>query len=138
LSENCAPLVRKRDVLRITEVVTAIATAAGEIRAGLPDDATNYDHFARSLSMQTALKTALDMYHFVRADTKVKDLKLWRALRSLDEILIANGKTVENELRIFNTDGNHTAVFDINRKKVMAASEPIETAARAVLTTVPQ
>lgn len=123
----------QENVSRISEVVTAIATAAGAIRAGLPDDPTNFDDYARSLSMQTALKTALDMYHFVRADTKVKDLKLWRALKTLDEALSNHGKTVENELRIFNADGHHTEVFNINREKVMAASIPIDTAAKGVL-----
>lgn len=127
----------QEDVNRVTEVVAAIQVAAAAIRAGMPEDATNYDHYAKSLSMQTALKTALDMYHFVRADTKVKDLKLWRALKSFDEVLTTHGKTVENELRIFNTDGNYTAVFDINRQKVMAASVPIDTAAQDVLAATP-
>lgn len=125
------------DVTRITEVVTAMQHAATSISAGLPDDATNFEHYARSLNMQTALKTALDMYHFVRADTKVKNLKFWRALRMLDEVLTTHGKTVENELRIFNADGHHTAVFDINRQKVMSAATPIDTAARDVLAAAP-
>lgn len=123
----------EEDVNRITDVVTTMQEAAAAIRAGLPNDATNYEHYARSLSMQTALKTALDMYHFVRADTKVKNLTLWRALKALDEVLTTHGQTVENELRIFNNDGHHTNVFNINRARVMAASVPIDTAATAVL-----
>jgi len=125
------------DVNRIIEVVTAIQQAAASIDVGLPDDATNFEHYAQSLNMQTALKTALDMYHFVRADTKVKNLKFWRALKVLDEVLTTHGKTVENELRIFNADGHHTAVFEINRQKVMAAATPIDTAAQDVLAAAP-
>lgn len=123
----------EEDLNRIREVVSAVHEAAAAIRAGLPEDATNFEQYARSLSMQTALKIALDMYHFVRADTKVKNLKLWRSLKSFDEVLTTHGKTVENELRIFNTEGHHTAVFNINRQKVMAASVPIDTAAQGVL-----
>lgn len=126
------------DVSRIVEVVTAISNAAGAIRAGLPEDATNYDHYARSLSMQTALKSALDMYSYVRTDTKVKDLKLWRALKTMDEVLSVHGGTVETELRVFGRDGNHTKVFNINREKVMAASVPIERAAQDVLAAAPE
>ena len=83
--------------------------------------------------MQTALKAALDMYRFVRADSKVKNLKLWRALKDLDEMLGTHGKTVENELRIVLQNGNHSQVFNINREKVTAAAVPIDEAARAVL-----
>lgn len=126
------------DLHRITEVVTAMRKAAAAISVGLPEDATNFEHYAQSLTMQTALKIAFDMYHFVRADTKVKNLKLWRALKLLDEVLATHGKTVENELRIFNADGHHTAVFNINRQKVMEASGPIETAAQGVLAAIPE
>jgi hypothetical protein len=76
------------------------------------------------------------MYHFVRADTKVKDLKLWRALRNLDEILKDHGTVVENELRLLNSDGHHTKVFNINRSKVMGASTPIKNASEDVLRTI--
>lgn len=124
----------EEDQRRILEVVTHIRTAAAAVGAGLPDDPTNFEHYARSLNMQTALKTAIDMYRFVRADTKIKNLKLWRALRSLDEVLNNHGSTVERELRLFTTDGHHTAVFDINRAEVTAASVPIDAAAQDALT----
>lgn len=126
----------EEDERRILEVVTHIKSAAAAIRAGLPEDATNFEHYARSLTMQTALKSAIDMYRFVRADTKIKNLKLWRALKSLDEVLANHGSTIETELRLFNNDGHHTAVFNINRGKVMEASVPIDTASRDVLTAV--
>lgn len=124
----------EEDQRRILEVVTHIKDAAAAIRAGLPDDPTNFEHYARSLTRQTTLKSAIDMYRFVRADTKIKNLKLWRALRSLDDILANHGATVETELRVFTADGHHTAVFNINRAKVMAASVPIDTASQDVLT----
>ena len=126
----------KEDVLRIQEVVTAIADAASDIASGLPDDPTNFEHYAKSLSMQTALKTSLDMYHFVRADTKIKDLKLWRALKILDETLSVHGPVVDNELRLLNSDGHYTKVFKINRDKVMSASVPIGAAAKDVQTAI--
>jgi hypothetical protein len=123
----------REDPARMAEVMTEVADAASAIRAGLPDDATSPDHYAQSLAMQTALKSALDMYRFVRADTKIKDLKLWHALKRLDAVLATHGPVVENELRILTADGHHTAVFNVNRQKVMAASEPIDEAAQAVL-----
>jgi len=126
----------EEDQRRILEVVTHIKSAAAAIRVGLPEDATNYEHYARSLTLQTALKTAIDMYRFVRADTKIKNLKLWRALKSLDEVLANHGKTLETELLLLTTDGHHTAVFNINRGKVMAASVPIDTASQDALTAV--
>jgi hypothetical protein len=128
----------QEDVSRVSEVVTAMQKAAAAISAGLPDDATNFEHYAKSLNMQTALKTSLDMYHFVRTDTKIKDLRLWRALKALDEVLATHGTTVETELRIFNGDGHHTAVFNINREKVMAAAMPINTAAQEALAAAPE
>lgn len=123
----------QEDINRILEVVEAIQKAASEIRNGLPEDATNFDHYARSLNMQTALKTALDMYQFVRADTKVKNLNMWRALRSLDEVIVNHGQTIVSELHTFIANGNYTKVFEINRAKVMAASVPIDVAAQAVI-----
>jgi hypothetical protein len=124
---------KHEDAMRIIEVVQSLTDSSGEIRAGMPDDATQFNHYSRSLSMQTALKSSLDMYRFVRADTKVTNLNLWRALKALDEVLARRGPTIESELRIFQTDGNYTAVFDINRSKVMEASVPISVAASDVL-----
>ena len=123
----------QEDINRIAEVVTAIRDAAAAIRAGLPEDPTNYSHYAQSLRMQTDLKTSIDMYQFVRADTKIKKLSSWRALRDFDETLNNDGKIVDNELQIFNHNGHHTNVFNINRSKVTAASGPIESSAKAVL-----
>lgn len=128
----------EEDIARLVEVVTAIREAATAIRAGLPEDATNFEHYARSLTMQTALKTAVDMYRFVRADTKVKNLNFWRALKSLDEVLADHGKTLETELRLLATDGHHTKVFDINRERVMAASIPVDTTAECALAAAPK
>lgn len=121
------------DLHRIREVVMAIQHAAGAIRAGLPDDATNIDHYRLTFAMQSALKSALDMYSFVRADTRIKDLAVWRALRVLDEVVGRDGQTIDNELRTLVTSGHHTAVFNVNRQKVTTASEFIDNAAQGVL-----
>lgn len=122
------------DMNRVRAAVKAIQHAAGAIRAGLPDDATNYQHYSQSMTMQTELKVALDMYRFVRADAKVKDLRLWQPLKNLDEVIGKHGQTIESELRSLATSGHHTSVFNINRDKVMAASAPIDDAAKAALT----
>lgn len=128
----------EEDVARLVEVITAVQEAAASIGAGLPEDATNFEHYARSYNMQTALKTAIDMYRFVRADTKVKNLRFWRSLKSLDEVLAEHGKTLETELKLLASDGHHTAVFNINREKVMAAAVPVDTAAKEALATAPE
>lgn len=127
----------EEDATRLVEVVTAIQKAAAAIRAGLPEDATNYQHYSQSFAMQTSLTTAIDMYRYVRAETKVKNLDFWRALKSLDEALAENSRTLETELRLLATDGHFTEVFNINRGKVMTASVPIDTAAQHTLDAAP-
>lgn len=104
----------------------------------LPEDATNFEHYARSFNMQTALKTAIDMYRFVRADTKVKNLSFWRSLKSLDEVFAQHSKILETELQLLASDGHHTKVFDINREKVMAAALPVHAAAEEALAAAPE
>lgn len=128
----------EEDVARLVEVVTAVQDAAASIGAGLPEDATNFEHYARSFNMQTALKTAIDMYRFVRADTKVKNLSFWRSLKSLDEVLAQHSKILETELQLLASDGHHTKVFDINREKVMAAALPVHAAAEEALAAAPE
>jgi hypothetical protein len=117
---------------RLKEVIDAISESAAVICAGLPDDPTDHDGYLRSIAMQTAFKDAIEIYRFVRADTNVKDLKIWRAVRQLDSVLDANAGMLENELRLLIADGHHTQVFKINHSKVLAAAELIAEATAAV------
>jgi hypothetical protein len=125
--------VEREDPLRMLEATRRVAVAAAAIRSGLPQDATNFKDYSRSLEMQNALKSAIDLYHFMRSDAKIKNLNLWSALMRFDEVLHLHGRIIMSELNIISNEGNYTAVFNVNRAKVMAASVPIDEAARSVL-----
>ena len=110
---------------RVKEVVVQLAEAVPAAANNIPADSTQFENYQRALEIETGLMTAIEMYRFVRGETRVTDLKLWTALGELDAVIAAQEPLIRRELGLLQDHGNYDQVYQINRNQVSGAAAAI-------------
>lgn len=111
---------------RVQEALKELTNAARSAELGIPAWVNdNVANRTRSQSLQDRLVAAMAKYRFVRGQVEITDLQLWEALGNFDDVLAREGATVERERRILQENGQHQAVYEINRDGVSAAAGAI-------------